>query len=611
MGLECPKPGVRSLPKTMDLLSYLRILRRRWTLIAALAVLGLAIGVGTGYASQMKSSNDRHYKATHILVSDENANSVSDQESPFTSLDQNALLVTSGDVPKRVGSKLEGNGRKLAEQVLVTTNSGTNTLEITAASRDASESERIADTFADELMASITERLQTRYSEQRDRINRRLDELQRQITDLDAQLARGPLDPLIQARRNGFVDEYRVTFQQFQNLADKSDPTSPLSTLESAHSVPISPSEYNERLQRGRIGENIVSIDPNSGETPDVPGSTSNAFEGPLSRGALGGFLGLLAGIGLALVAERLDPRLRSRVDIEDVYGQPVLAEIPPLTKVQREKGEVVSHASPLSRTAEAHRTVRSALVFERVADARSNGNGTGDASWAALPLEAHAHTDGKADGPHVVMITSADAKEGKTITTANLAAVYAESGASVLALNCDFRRPMLHGYLGGANEPRKATRTPIEGVMLVSNVLDDPAANPSRITAEQRKIVEAAKNSFDVVLIDTAPLLATNDAIELVPAVDAVVVVMRPGISTADSAVRARELLDRAHAPVAGVVMVGVPEVAAERYHYYSSEASHKAAKRERKPVASSSTAGSGGIHAGEEAGTEPEQST
>ncbi len=50
-------------------------------------------------------------------------------------------------------------------------------------------------------------------------------------------------------------------------------------------------------------------------------------------------------------------------------------------------------------------------------------------------------------------MITSADAKEGKTITTANLAAVYAESGASVLALNCDFRRPMLHGYLGVAND--------------------------------------------------------------------------------------------------------------------------------------------------------------
>jgi Mrp family chromosome partitioning ATPase/capsular polysaccharide biosynthesis protein len=595
----------------MDLLSYLRILRRRWTLIAAVALLGLAIGAGTGYASQMKSSNDRHYKATHILVSDESANSGSNQDSPFTSLDQNALLVTSGDVPKRVGSKLEGNGRKLAEQVLVTTNSGTNTLEITAASRDASESEKIADTFADELMASITERLQTRYSEQRDRITRRLDELQRQANDFDAQLGAGPLDPLIQARRNGVIDEYRVTFQQLQNLADKSDPTSPLSTLESAQSVLISPSEYNERLQRGRIGENIVSIDPNSDETPDVPGSTSNAFEGPLPRGALGGFLGLLAGIGLALVAERLDPRLRSRFDVEDVYGQPVLAEIPLLTKVQREKGEVVSHASPLSGTAEAHRTIRSALVFQQVADARSNGNGPGAASWAALPFGAHAHTDGNTNGPQVVMITSADAKEGKTITTANLAAVYAESGASVLALNCDFRRPMLHTYLGAANKPRKTARTMIPGVMLVSNVVDDPVANPSQITAEQRRVVEAAKQSFDVVLLDTAPLLATNDAIEVVPAVDAVVVVMRPGISTADSAVRARELLDRANAPVAGVVMVGDAAVAADRYHYYSSEVSREAATREPEPAASSSTAGSDGTFAGEEAGTESKQST
>jgi len=147
--------------------------------------------------------------------------------------------------------------------------------------------------------------------------------------------------------------------------------------------------------------------------------------------------------------------------------------------------------------------------------------------------------------------------------------------------------------------------------VMLVSSVLDDRAANPSQITAEQRKLVEAAKKKFDVVLLDTAPLLATSDAIEVVPAVDAVVLVMRPGISTADSAVRARELLDRSHAPVAGVVMVGDAAVAADRYHYYSPEASREAAKREREPVASSSTAGSGDTFAGEEAGTGPEQST
>ncbi len=130
-----------------------------------------------------------------------------------------------------------------------------------------------------------------------------------------------------------------------------------------------------------------------------------------------------------------------------------------------------------------------------------------------------------------------------------------------------------------------------IPGVTLVSNVVDDPAANPSQITAEQRKLVEAAKKNFDVVLLDTAPLLATNDAIEVVPDVDAVVVVMRPGISTADSAVRARELLDRAHAPVAGVVMVGDAAAAADHYHYYSSEVSREAAKRDSEPVASSSS--------------------
>jgi Mrp family chromosome partitioning ATPase/capsular polysaccharide biosynthesis protein len=579
--LEFPAPLF-----TMDLLSYLRILRRRWKLIAAVAVLGLAIGAGTAFASQNKGASGRYYKASHILVSDTNSNSNSSQTSSFANLDQNALLVTSGDVPNRVGKKLGQNGRKLAEQVLVTTNSGTSTLEITAASSDANESEQLADTFATELIASITDRVQARYTQQRDRITRRLDSLQSQISDLDRQVAANPFDPLIPAQRNGVVDEYRVTFQQFQDLADKSDPTPPLSTLESAQSIPISASEYNERLQRGRIGENVVSINPNSNvPSPPAIDGGSTAFETPLSRGALGGFLGLLAGIGLALVAERLDRRLRSRLEVEEVYGQPVLAEIPPLTKAQAKKDEVVSHTSPLSRTAEAHRAIRSALVFQHVAGTvGSGGNGNGQGTGTEPFVEPELS---QTEGPYVVMITSPSAKEGKTITTANLAAVYAESGASVLAVNCDFRRPMLNRYLGAPDEPRKVLQTAIPGVMLVSNAVADPGANPSRIIAAQRRVVDAAKEHFDVILLDTAPLLATNDAIEVVPAADAVVLVTRPGISNGDSALRARERLDRVHAPIVGVVMVGDDAVAPDAYYYYSSRVSREAARQESARIA------------------------
>src|SRR5262249_57696173 len=98
----------------------------------------------------------------------------------------------------------------------------------------------------------------------------------------------------------------------------------------------------------------------------------------------------------------------------------------------------------------------------------------------------------------------------------------------------------------GAGDEPRKVLATSIPGVMFVSGVVEDPTANPAQVIAAQRRVIEAAKERFDVVLLDTAPMLTTNDAIEIVPAVNEVVVVSRADVTTADSALRARALLDR-----------------------------------------------------------------
>jgi Mrp family chromosome partitioning ATPase len=73
-------------------------------------------------------------------------------------------------------------------------------------------------------------------------------------------------------------------------------------------------------------------------------------------------------------------------------------------------------------------------------------------------------------------------------------------------------------------------------------------------------------------VLLDTAPLITTNDAFEIMAAVDAVVLVARPDVTTSDAAERARELLERIHAPVVGVVLVAEESATADTYYYYSS---------------------------------------
>ena len=171
---------------------------------------------------------------------------------------------------------------------------------------------------------------------------------------------------------------------------------------------------------------------------------------------------------------------------------------------------------------------------------------------------------------PIVIMVTSAAPKEGKTTSSANLAAVFAEAGADVLVVNCDFRRPMIHQYLGVADQARRVHNSVIPHVKVVTNVVTETDPNPARVVAAQRQLVEAAKQQFDVVLLDTAPLLSANDAVELVGETDLVLMVARADISTSPSARRAMEILGRVDAPVAGVLLVGASEASNEYYGYY-----------------------------------------
>jgi Mrp family chromosome partitioning ATPase len=167
-------------------------------------------------------------------------------------------------------------------------------------------------------------------------------------------------------------------------------------------------------------------------------------------------------------------------------------------------------------------------------------------------------------------MVTSTEPGEGKSTSTANLAAVFAESGAAVLVVNCDFRRPSIHKFFGVEDEPRRVQATQIPGVKIVTNVLNDPAANPSQVVAAQRQVVASARSRFDVILLDTAPLLTANDAIDMVSSADLVVIVARSEETGFESATRASELLNRLDAPLGGVILTAVKGGSNEYYYYY-----------------------------------------
>jgi Mrp family chromosome partitioning ATPase/capsular polysaccharide biosynthesis protein len=554
----------------MDLLSYFRVLRRRWTLILALVVAGGTIGAASTFLSGSASSSNNHYKATDTLVfqssdgtggsSSSSSGSASSAANPaFTNLSQIAVLVTTGDVPTQVAKKLDMEPHQVTERITTESDTTANTLAITAIDTDSKKAERLADTVGQQLIDTLNQKEQARFDKiSRDTITR-LDKLRSDIAGLDGQIGGSTGSDVARAERDGLVDQYRLAFERFQQLASAGAATGGLSTLETASAIPISGSAYNTLLDRAQLGENNKQADAQQQNQDDGTRSTSApSFDSPVSRGLLGGFLGLILGIGAALIAERLDRRLRTRDDVAAAFELPVLAEVPELTREQVREKAVVVQTAPISRGAEAYRAVRSSLLFQNAHLDGIAGNGAGNGSPGVA-----------ASNGLVVMVASAVPGEGKTTTSVNIAAAFAETGASVLVVNCDFRRPMAHTYLGTVDKPRRTLRTVVPGVWYVSRATSDPNANPAQVVAAQRKVIESARDHFDVVVLDTAPLLTANDAVEIVPSADLVVLTARFQSTTSDNAERSMELLNRVQAPVAGVVVVGTPEDSGAYYYY------------------------------------------
>jgi Mrp family chromosome partitioning ATPase/capsular polysaccharide biosynthesis protein len=564
----------------MDLLSYFRVLRRRWLLIVVLTVVGAAIGAASTQFEKSDPKTRTYYKATNTLYFDTSANNNSGGgfQSAFQGLDQIAVLVTTGDVPDEAAKALgsDQSGRQLAEHIVTTTNGATSTLDITAAEPTADGAVATADAFSKALIENLTKRDLDRYNAAVSTASKRIDTLRAQSQQYLAQLAANPLDPVAKSQYDSTTNLLTTAQTDLGQLTAAGAPVSRLSQLQAAESVPINANEYDARLNLGALGQNHLTANTGNENTDVITQSSESTFKGPVSRGLLGGILGFLAGVGLALLLERLDHRIRSRDQAEAAFGMPVLAEVPRLTKSQERDSVIVSFTDPMSRSAEAFRAVRSSLLFQRAAIVGADAppvthNGDAEALFEPALLD-----------PFVVMITSAAPRESKTTTTANLAAVFAEAGSSVLVINCDFRRPTLHRYFNLPDEPRRVHDTMVPGVKIVTNVLADPSPNPAQVVAAQRHVVAAAHGRFDVILLDTAPLLSANDAVELVGSADLVLLTAKIEVTTTDDATRAVDLLGRLGAPLGGVVLAGTSDAPSD-YYYYTSGVSGRGPQQRR----------------------------
>jgi Mrp family chromosome partitioning ATPase len=272
-----------------------------------------------------------------------------------------------------------------------------------------------------------------------------------------------------------------------------------------------------------------------------------------------GGVVGLAAGILLALaVPDRRNLRLRHRRDVEAAYGLPVLAEIPRLHGSVRHPGDIAVTARPNGPVAEAYRTLRSAV--------RQHGPIGSDLRGAAAVL---------APTVRVIAVTSPRPGDGRSSVVANLAGALAEAGRQVLVVDCDFAHPTAHLYLGGppfrpgigladllfsptvgADLRACVSSTVVPGVSLLT--IGSHGRHPAGLMLGMSGVLEEALSHADVVLLDSGPVLASSDAVDLAQYADLVVIAARPGRTTADRARRTRAVLTAAGVDIRGVVLIG-----------------------------------------------------
>ena len=311
---------------------------------------------------------------------------------------------------------------------------------------------------------------------------------------------------------------------------------------------------------------NIRVVDPAMvPTTPARPAKTKNIV--------LALLVGLVGGIGLALLREYLDNTVKTPDDIETLARLPSLAVVPQFagTNGHKRRGvlpdfsenghdkriELVAQHLPKSQMSEAFRALRTSILL----------------SQAEHP-------------PQVILVTSALPREGKTTAAANLAVTLAQLGDSTVLVDADLRKPGIGRLLNLGTGKYAGLSSYLAGVSsldLVSvphpaipNLVAIPTGplppNPADLLSSHKladAIVEL-RTKFKFIVIDSPPIMAATDAVILSVQADGVLLVVRSGETPKVAFTRTRDLLTSVKSRILGVVLNAVDSSAPDYYYSY-----------------------------------------
>jgi succinoglycan biosynthesis transport protein ExoP len=320
-------------------------------------------------------------------------------------------------------------------------------------------------------------------------------------------------------------------------------------------------------ISQGLRSSNIRVVDAAMiPSTPARPKKTRNV--------ALALIIGLVGGIGLALMREYLDNTVKSPDDVERLARLPSLAVVPQFSGSNghvKKRGllqdfaanghekriELVAQHLPKSQMSEAFRALRTSILL----------------SQADHP-------------PQVILVTSALPREGKTTAAANLAVTLAQLGDSTVIVDADLRKPGIGRLLnlgGGKHAGLSSYLAGVSSLDLVTvphptipNLAAIPTGplppNPADLLSSH-KLAEAIaelRTKFKFIVLDSPPVMAASDAVILSVLTDGVLLVVRSGETPKEAFTRTRDLLNSVKCRILGVVLNAVDANTPDYYYSY-----------------------------------------
>lgn len=356
------------------------------------------------------------------------------------------------------------------------------------------------------------------------------------------------------------------------------------------------------QIKEAEKADNVILINPATPpKKPFYPDKVKSCMVGLL--------LGLIFGVTLALVVEHIDTSIGRVEDIESFIKTSVLGVIPFCSRKDEEperkkdpwKKLVENITSAWAGKEKGGRIVCEASVsaFEQ------SGGSIFLEAFRILSVNLQVvFGKGEKIKNKILLITSCNPEEGKSVITSNLGVIMSQMGYKVLIIDCDTRRSMIHKIFGfktkdgglldiltGKITFDTAVRTATDlmlGSAEANKVMDRPWLNNLNIltagavfpnpvnlfnSGKMNELLDLVRKKYDVILIDTSPILAVSEPSILIPKVDGTLLVYKAGATSRLALRRAKTQIDNINEKgLAGIILNNVtPEVGIDTYYYYN----------------------------------------